>query len=235
MTTINLAHARLPAAAYELALRLGARPDSEPAGVRLTQSGRMKTRLDGKAWMAFTATQTLSTRACAFDWRARAGPLGLVTARDALSEGVGRLDNTALGVIALARAPHTQALLRGELMRYLAELAWAPDAILHNSQLHWRSEGPDRLSVRAGAGDAESEVILSLDTEGRISGAFAADRPRSASPPCLPTPWQGRFSDYRFHQGRWLPFAGEVAWIIDGQEVSYWQARLNQWSMARLP
>ncbi len=28
--------------------------------------------MDTEIWMPFTATQTISTRACAFDWRARA-------------------------------------------------------------------------------------------------------------------------------------------------------------------
>lgn len=42
-------------------------------------------------------------------------------------------------------------------------------------------------------------------------------------------PWRGRFSDYRFHDGRWLPFNGEVTWEIDGQTVTYWQGRLERW------
>ncbi len=60
---------------------------------------------------------------------------------------------------------------------------------------------------------------FSLDSDGRITGAFAPDPPRSATAPFLPTPWRGRFSDYRLHGGLWLPFVGEVAWDIDGEEV----------------
>ena len=52
------------------------------------------------------------------------------------------MDVLALGFIPLVRAQHTTALQRGELMRYLAELAWAPDAILHNPHLRWREEAP---------------------------------------------------------------------------------------------
>lgn len=114
-------------------------------------------------------------------------------------------------------------------MRYLAELAWVPDAILHNTALRWRVDGPDKLAVSAGLGDAAAEVVLSLDSDGRIAGSFAPDRPRSASVPFLPTPWQGRFSDYRRHDGLWLSFAGEVAWVIDGKEATYWQGHIAQW------
>ena len=117
----------------------------------------------------------------------------------------------ALGVIPVARAERSSALMRGELMRYLAELAWAPDAILFNVTLRWREDGPDRLSVSAGVGETAAEVTLSLDGEERIAGSFAPDRPRSAAAPIQPTPWRGRFCDYRHHDNMWLPFAGEVA------------------------
>lgn len=186
--------------------------------VKLKQTGRLKQRVGAASWTSFTTTQTISTRECAFDWRARAGPFGMVSARDALKGVEGRFDVMVLGVIPIARAEHSFALMRGELMRYLAELAWAPDAILLNTALRWREDGPDRLAVSAGDGETAAEVILSLDSEGRIAGGFAPDRPRSAAAPILPTPWRGRFADYRHHDTMWLPFAGEVAWEIDGKE-----------------
>ncbi len=221
--------APLPAAVYDLALRLGVKPGDDRSSVRLTQTGRMKRTINAQSWMSFTASQKISTRACEFDWRARAGPFGLVSARDALKEGEGKFEVTALGFIPIVCAEHSSALMRGELMRYLAELAWAPDAILRNTTLHWRVDGPDRLAVSAGSGDAAAEVVLSLDSEGRIAGSFASDRPRSATVPFLPTPWRGRFSDYRWHDDMWIPFAGEVAWVIDGKEEIYWQGHIEQW------
>ena len=63
--------ARLPAAVYGLAIRLGVKPDDNIGGVKLTQTGRMKRSLDTELWMAFTATQTISARACEFDWLAK--------------------------------------------------------------------------------------------------------------------------------------------------------------------
>jgi len=232
MTTTDLAwDAQLPPAVYDLAMRLGAKAGARAQDVRLKQTGRMKTKLDARSWMPFTAAQTISTRRCDFDWLAHAGPLGMISARDALANGEGRLDVTALGFIPIGRAPHTPALVRGELMRYLAELPWAPDALLHNTALRWRKDGPDRLAVSAGSGETASEVVLSLDSDGRLSGGFAPDRPRSATVPILPTPWRGRFSDYRRHNDRWLPFAGEVAWEIDGEEIVYWQGKIEHWEM----
>lgn len=220
---------RLPAAVYDLAMRLGVKSTDPRSSVRLTQTGRMKRKLGVESWMAFTAIQTIATRACEFDWRARAGPFGAVSANDALNNGEARFDIIALGFIPIARAEHSPALIRGELMRYLAEIAWAPDAILLNKALRWREDAPDRLAVSAGTGERAAKVILSLDSEGRIASAFAPDRPRSATFPVLPTPWRGRYSDYRLHGSTWLPFAGEVAWEIDAKQEAYWQGRIEDW------
>lgn len=220
----------LPDAVLDLAIRLGVKPQDNPPGVRLTQTGRMKRDLALDAWMAFTASQTLSARACEFDWRAKAGPLGLISARDALVADEGRFDIMAFGFIPLARAQHTTALLRGELMRYLAEIAWVPHAILHNCALRWQVIDADTLSVSAGTGETACQVLLSLNRAGQIVGAFAADRPRAATAPTLPTPWHGRFSDYRLHGDIWVPFAGEVAWEIDGKQQVYWQGKIESWA-----
>jgi len=222
---------RLPPAAYDLALRLGAAPQRKQPAVRLEQSGRM--RVGASRWMAFRAEQTISNFDCAFDWRARMGPAGLIGVRDALAAGGGRLDVRAFGFIPIARARPSPELTRGELMRYLAELAWAPDAILLNTHLRWREAGPDSLIVATGSGEPAAEVALSLDSQGRIAGAFAPDRPRAVKAPFLPTPWRGRFFDYRRHDDRWLPFAGEVAWVIAGEEKIYWQGRIEHWDTRR--
>ena len=223
----------LPAAVVDLATRLGAQSARRGSMVTLTQSGRMKRALGSDSWMPFTARQSIDAGACNFEWRARLAPFGMISVCDALDNGVGRLDVTALGFIPMARTSHTPALVRGELMRYLAELAWAPDAILANSSLRWRTEGEDKLLVGAGDSDYSVEVLLTLDDKGRIVEAFAPDRPRSSTKPILPTHWRGRFTDYRLHSGRWIPFAAEVAWEIDGKEDIYWQAKICDWTFEK--
>ena len=221
--------ARLPTAIAALAQRLGADAHNTSSLVNLTQTGRMKTSLEAKTWTPFTAVQSISMRGCAFDWRARMGPFGMISVQDALQDGEGRLRVTALGAIQIARAEPTPALTRGELMRYLAELAWAPDAILLNETLHWREISATTLAVSAEVGDVTAEVFFNLDSDGRIAGGYAPDRPRSPKAPFLPTLWVWRYSDYRQHGGRWIPFAGEVAWTIENKEITYWQGRLTEW------
>ena len=223
---MNMDEVRLPSAVRDLAQRLGAKGCDEH--VRLAQHGRMRQDTSA-AWMKFRAGQSISTTSCAFEWRARTGPLGMVSVRDALVDGEGALDVRLLGLIPVAHMSATPAITRGELMRYLAELALAPDIILCNAALGWRSDGPDRLIVSAGVGNTAAEVILSLDGEGRIASVFAENRPRAVRADTVPTPWRGRFRDYRQHHGFWLPFAADVSWIVNGTEFIYWEAQVETW------
>jgi len=87
--------ARLPTAIAALAQRLGADAHNTSSLVNLTQTGRMKTSLEAKTWTPFTAVQSISMRGCAFDWRARMGPFGMISVQDALQDGEGRLRHGA--------------------------------------------------------------------------------------------------------------------------------------------
>lgn len=188
-------------------------------------------RQDASAgWMKFSARQTSSATACEFDWRASMGPAGVIRVRDSYINGAGHLSARALGLITIVKSSPSPELDRGELMRYLAELAWTPDAILFNASLGWREDSRQRLIVSAGEGVGRAEVTLSLDSEGRIGSASAAMRPRSEKSGFKQMPWGGVFSDYRRHQGRWLPFAAEVGWPAPGGEI-VWQGRIESWDV----
>jgi hypothetical protein len=228
MDSDKQARERLPAAVYDLAIRLGANPSLHRPMVTLRQTGRMKD-IGATRWMTFSATQTMNSGTCGFDWRARFGPLGLIHVRDAYLNGAGHLTVKALGLIPMVWTPVSAQLNRGELMRYLAELVWVPDAILFNTELRWRQDAPDKLAVSAGRGESAAEVTLTLDSEGRIAGAFAPDRARAAKPPYNLTPWRGRFWDYRRHQDMWLPFGAEVGWEIEGKLITYFQCQIEHW------
>jgi hypothetical protein len=107
-------------------------------------------------------------------------------------------------------------------MRYLAELALAQAAILGNTSLRWRSEGPDRLIVSAGAGEVSADVSVTLSSDGRIASIFAPERQRGVGADSRPAPWSGRFSDCRQHRGCSLPLHAEVRWTVDGASFVYW-------------
>lgn len=220
---------RLPPMVSDLALRLGADLDCAFDRVGFAQTGKMRISLKSRLWLPFNARQTMAVRSCAFTWTARFLPLGYMTVTDAIENGEGRLDVTALGMIPVARSKRNAALTRGELIRYLAELPLVPDAMLHNRDLSWREVDASTIAVTAGSGDTACEVVLGLGPDKRIISAFCADRAASATPPFASMPWRGEFSDYHQENGRWIPSAAQVGWVIDGNIDIYWKGRIEHW------
>ena len=220
--------AALPREVRELAERLGATGDAAWSSVTLSQRGTM--RNDPAGWaMWFRAVQTIDLQHCEFTWRAAAGPFGCISVIDSFKDGQAKLEARLFGWLPIALANGGAALAKGEIMRYLAELAFAPDAIVCNPLLAWTVINETTLRVSAGRNESRGEVELRLDGTGRIAGVFALDRPRKEGSGFVERPWQGRFFDYRRHQGRWLPFAGEVGWVLDGQSFVAWRGELTGW------
>jgi len=220
----------VPAEVVALAHRLGIEEPQYGGSVLLRQTGRL--RSDAKArWMRFKARQHIAVDRCGFAWRAGVGPLGLIHVEDALDGAtpIGRV--AALGIIPLARSEYSVPLLKGELMRYLAELPWAPDAILANSELQWEAQGEGRLAVSAKIDTIRATVIFHLDETGlpvRVEGR----RPRQEGGVFHEREWHGEFGDFRTIEGRLVPHVGRVSWRIEAERVDVWHGRLVAWSIS---
>jgi hypothetical protein len=225
----------LPPAVAALAQRCGAKADGDGDGdgdgdhVVLTQTGSMRAD-PAHRWAPFRARQTIAFDRIAFAWRAATGPFGCIIVTDALEATGPKLTVIALGLIPLARVPADEVLCKGELLRYLAELPLAPDAILRNAALSWEVVGPSSLRVSATHGGVRAYVDFSLGADGLVATAFAPDRPRLEGRTTVERPWTGRFTDYRTHEGRQLPFMAEVAWTVDGREAPCWRGAMQSWT-----
>jgi osmotically-inducible protein OsmY len=218
----------LPRPVRDLALRLGANETVVAGQTELTQEGEMKLSVTSRHWHSLTARQTIAVTSCTFSWQARFWPFGYLSVTDALQAGRGRLDVTALCVIPVMRSERSVALTKGELQRYMAELPFAPDAILHNRALGWRVVDANQIAVSCGPAAMQTEVVFALDADGRVASATVPGLPHSVTAAHLPTSWFSEFSDYRLIQGRWVPFSGQVACVIDGVEVPYWRGGAYQ-------
>lgn len=150
--------------------------------------------------------------------------------QDALLEGEGQLSARLLGLVPMASASGPQAT-RGELMRYLAELAWCPDAILHNRSIEWEVVSTTNFVATARLGPVTASVHIEVDVQSRIAGISAPARPRSVGKSFIDTPWWGRFGDFRTIEGRQIPFIGEVGWELEGERVTVWEGHLLDWSV----
>jgi len=222
---------RLPAEVRDLAQRCGATGKAHRSQVSLTQTGEMRGGAADR-WRRFHAHQSIALTHPAFRWSARTGPLGAIGVVDALGPAGARLRVRALGLLPVAQAAPCDALTKGEAMRYLAELPWAPDAMLLDRALDWQVLDDRRLRVSTGRGAARATVDLRLGQDGLVAEVSALDRPRLEGQTFVERPWRGRFTCYLFHAGRRLPYHAEVCWTLDGAEVPVWRGQLLTWAIA---
>ena len=173
----------------------------------------------GERWRPFTSMQRAVTHRPGFVWDGHVAlaPGIAVHVHDAYIAGVGILKPSVMGLYALADAHGAGEIARDELMRYFAEAAWYPTALLPSQGVRW--EAVDDRSAKATLTDGALSVTMRVgfDGAGMIESArFEARGARSddaSGDKTGPTPWEGRWSDYQERNGMRVPMTGEAAWL----------------------
>ena len=121
-------------------------------------------------------------------------------------------------------------IAQGELMRFLAEAAWYPTALLPGPAISWTALG-DR-SARATLVDGLNAVSLrfDFDAHGLIATVSTEARGRTVGNETVPTPWIGRFWNYSEHGGMRVPFEAEVSWLLPEGARPYGAAGLRRFA-----
>ncbi len=197
-----------------------------PSIVRLRQSGEMRTAPNAP-WRPFTAEQVIDVHHPGFAWLARMQAVPLLSAHvlDCYVDGEGLLEVRLCGSWPLARLAGPEAS-KGELMRYLAELIWAPHTMLHNPELSWREIDATTVEVSAKSAHGPARVRLVFDN-GDITRMEADDRPRAIGRRVVPTRWRGSCSGYREIGGCRIPTEAVVSWLLDGEPFEYWRGTIT--------
>ena len=180
-------------------------------------------------WISFESTQYSSAHPPAFVWDAKMqmNPLMNVRVRDGYQNGKGSMLAKIFGLFTVADAnSNDEKLALGALMRFLAESAWLPTALLPSQNLQWSPID----DTRALATLTDSGITVSLEFEfnetGEITGIFSPERFREYKGEYKPFPWAGRFWDYQERNGMMLPIEGEVEWQMPEGHAPYWRARI---------
>lgn len=107
--------------------------------VTVEHGGTFNMSEDRERWVPFTSTQRVILQRPGFVWDARIRMLpGLtVFVRDAYVAGAGVLVAKLLGLLTVMEQPDTPELAQGELMRFFAEAAWYPTALLPSQGVRW--------------------------------------------------------------------------------------------------
>lgn len=184
----------------------------------------------GEQWKPFTSRQRVVTRRLGFLWDGRVSmaPGLVVHVHDAYVEGEGILEPAVAGLVTIMSLRDRDEVARGELMRFFAEAAWYPTALLPSQGMRW--DPIDDQSARATL--VEGRITLSMtfhfNAEGLIETIRAESRGRTVKGTVIPTPWEGRMFNYERRDGLLVPIDGEVAWLTKERRLPYWRGRITE-------
>jgi len=199
------------------------------AAVSVEHAGTFNMGETAEQWKPFTSTQRVVTRRPGFDWDGRVAMMpGLqVHVHDAYITGEGILHASVLGLLSMVNLRGTGELAQGELMRFFAEAAWYPTALLPSQGVRW--DAVDERSSRATLKDSDFTLTLlfRFNEDGLIETVSAEARGRTVGGAVVPTPWQGRFWSYAERDGMRVPLDGEVAWLLPEGAKPYWRGRIT--------
>ncbi len=208
--------------------------DGQPmvSAVSVEHTGTFNMNATGEQWRPFSSTQRVITQRPGFDWEARIAMLpGLpVHVHDAYIAGEGILHASLFGLVSVANLRGTPEMAQGELLRFFAEAAWYPTALLPSQGVQW--EAVDATSAQATLKDGATTVTLlfRFNASDLIESVRAEARGRTVAGAVIPTAWEGRWSTYELRDGMRIPIEGEVAWILPEGPKTYWRGRITRLS-----
>ncbi len=197
--------------------------------VRVEHTGTFNMSPTGEQWKPFTSQQRVVTQSPGFLWNASMDVVpGLaVRVHDAYVGGEGTLRVAALGLFTIADFHGPGDIAKGELMRFLAEAAWYPTALLPSQGVRW--EAVDDRSANATLVDRSIslQMLFRFDDAGLIESARAEARGAAVGKTVVMKPWEVRMSNYQERHGMRVPLYGEAAWVEAEQRKPYFRGTIG--------
>lgn len=205
--------------------------DGQPVvrALRLDHIGTFDASDTVEQWKPFTSQQRVVIRRPGFVWDARiVMAAGMpVRVHDAYVNGEGILHAAVLSLFTVANVRGTPEVAQGELMRFLAEAAWYPTALLPGHGVRWDPVDDDSASATLTDGNTSVTLTFHFNAARLIESVRADARGRTVGNTIVPTPWEGRWTRYELRDGLRVPTEGEVAWILPEGRKPYWRGRVT--------
>jgi len=200
------------------------------SAVRVEQSGTFNMNEKRNLWKPFTSDQLVTTSRPGFDWNARiaVAPFVGVRVHDAYVAGEGILYAKLLGLVKVAEIQGTPEAAHGELMRFLAEAAWYPTALLPSQGVRWTDAGGRSATATLSDGATTVTLLFRFGETGLIESVRSENRGRIVDDKVIPTPWEGHFHNYQQRHGMLIPIDGEVAWMSPDGATPYWRGHITR-------
>lgn len=213
-------YADVPAPVQRYVEAIGIEAQPVIRSVRLKQRGQMRTSPEG-AWIPIQAEQYITVEPPGFVWLAKTRAMGVLPmwVRDRFIDGHGEMWIRPLGLVTLGRSAGPE-IDQGTMLRYLAEMAWFPTALLPSERLQW--EAIDEWSARAifTLGDQSVEAAFEFGPSGLIQ-RVEAQRYYDAGDRYDLKRWSGMHTDYREVDGVRIPTGAELTWHLDDGDFTW--------------
>jgi hypothetical protein len=204
--------------------------DGQPLIVRarLAHEGEFNARDGAEKWAPFRSISTFTVFPPAFVWDARiAMAPGLpVLVRDSYAGGMGQMRGAMFGLIPVAHAEGTPELASGALMRYLAEAAWFPTALLPISGVQWLPIDEHRALATLTDAGVTTRLEFRFDENNEIAEVYSPARYRQVGNTAVATPWSGSSSNVMSWHGMKIPTTNEVRWQLPDRTLPYYRGRV---------
>lgn len=191
--------------------------DGQPiiVAARIDMTGRFNLSLIGEQWKHFRSRQRVVTHRPGFLWNAEISMLPALTVRvvDSYIAGVGLLHAAVQGLFTMAYVRGDGEIARGEFMRWFAEAAWYPTALLPSQGVGWEAVDAHCANATMVDGPLSLTLLFRFNDEGLIGSFRAEERGSMVGNVMVMAPWEGRWSNYQTRDGMQVPFTGEVAWM----------------------
>lgn len=191
--------------------------DGQPLidAVTIDMAGTFNLSPTGENWKPFTSRQRVVTRRPGFLWDAEVSILPGLTVRvvDSYIAGVGLLHAAVQGLFTMAHVRGDGEIARGEFMRWFAEVAWYPTALLPSQGVRWEAVDGHCANATVVDGPLSLTLLFRFNDAGLIGSFRAEARGGMVGKVMVMAPWEGNWSNYQTRDGMQVPFTGEVAWI----------------------
>jgi hypothetical protein len=193
--------------------------DGQPiiAAATIEMTGTINLSPTAEQWKPFTSRQRVVIRRPGFVWDAQVQMFPGVSAyvEDSYIAGQGRLNAKVLGLFAVADSHGDGEIARGEFMRWFAETAWYPTALLPSQGVRWEAVDDDSANATLIDGPIALTLLFRFNAAGLIASVRAEARGAGVGKDgvMVMLPWDCRLSDYQPQDRMLIPMTGEAAWI----------------------
>src|SRR5436190_2110654 len=163
------------------------------AAATLEIAGTLNLSATGEQWKPFTSRQRVVIHRPGFLWDARVSMLpGLpVGVHDSYIAGVGMLHVAVLGLFKVADLHGGGEIARGELMRFFAEMAWYPTALLPSQGVRWEALDDRCAYATIVDGPLTLTLLFRFNEAGLIDSVRAEARGAMVGNKMVMLPWEG--------------------------------------------